>query len=163
MPSTTWTPGPATSQWQAVYAGNAWLCETASDGWNSEPAFLDWSCTLSKGWDIVGFESIIMSHLSTEYVNVPVSVTKAGQSYNPTSDTVQFAFMPTPTQVPQVSDWVSGIWETDSTNILYPYLAQCLVGPAGTITLGTGNYIVYIKITDNPEVPVLVGGQLAIN
>jgi hypothetical protein len=110
----------------------------------------------------VGFDVIGMNHLSTQYVLIPVAATKAGVSYNPTGDTVQFAFMPLATQVPQVSDWVSGSWQTDSSSLLYPYLAQCLVGPAGTITLGLGSYYIYIKVTDNPEIPVLVTGQLQI-
>ena len=45
--------------------------------------------------------TIGMSHLATMYVFVPFAVTKSGIPYNPTGDTVQFAFMPTPTQVPQ--------------------------------------------------------------
>jgi hypothetical protein len=111
----------------------------------------------------VGFDVIGMSHLSTEYVIIPVSATKSGLPYNPTGDVVKFAFMPTPTQVPQVSDWVSGSWDTDTTNVLYPYAAKCLVGPAGITTLGIGTYIIYLQITDNPEVPVLIGGQLQIS
>lgn len=133
---TDWQPGNITTRWAADL-----------------PA-MEWN---------VGYDTIGMSHLSLEYVIIPVSVTKAGASYNPTGDTLQFAFMPTPTQVPQVSDWVAGVWETDSSNILYPYNAKCLVGPGGTITLGIGMYVIYLQITDNPEVPVLVGGQLAIS
>ena len=107
--------------------------------------------------DLIG-----MNHLSTQYVLVPVSATKAGAAYNPTGDTVQFAFMPQATQVPQVSDWVAGAWDTVTGNLLYPYQAKCLIGPSGTITLGIGMYVMYIKISDNPEVPVLVCGQLEI-
>ena len=106
-----------------------------------------------------------MSHLATMYVFIPVKAsTLAGASYNPTSDSVAFAFAPTPTYVPQVSDWVSGSWDPDTTDsALYPYSAKCLVGPAGTITLGIGTYIIYTKVTDNPEIPVLICGQLAIS
>ena len=110
----------------------------------------------------VGYVNIGISKLATQYVLVPVSATRSGLSYNPTADLVQFAFMPTPTQVPGVSDWVTGSWDADSTNILYPYSAKCLVGPAGAINPGIGTYIIYVKITDNPEIPVLVGGYLQI-
>jgi hypothetical protein len=110
----------------------------------------------------VGYATIGMSQLATMYVLIPVTATKAGVPYNPTGDTVQFAFMPTPTQVPQNADWVSGSWETDTSEVLYPYLAQCLVGPSGTITLGIGTYIIYLKVSDNPETPVLITGQLEI-
>lgn len=110
----------------------------------------------------VGFETIGFSHLSTEYVLIPVAATKNGAAYNPTGDAVQFAFMPTSTQVPGVSDWVSGAWDTTSGNPIYPYNAKCLVGPGGIINLTQGTYVIYVKITDSPEIPVMVGGQLQI-
>ena len=111
----------------------------------------------------MGFSQIGMSHLATMYVYVPFAVTKSGLPYNPAGDAVVFAFMPTPTQVPGVSDWVAGSWDTDTTDIIYPYSAKCLVGPAGTINLGIGTYVIYTKVTDNPEIPVLITGQLQIS
>ena len=106
--------------------------------------------------------SIGMSHLSLKYYIVPVAATKAGVPYNPTGDTVQFAFMPQATQVPGNSDWVSGSWDTVSGSVLYPYNAKCLVGPGGTITLGIGTYVVYQKTTDSPEIPYDIVGYLQI-
>lgn len=111
----------------------------------------------------MGFSTIGFSRLSTQYYLVPVAAAKAGVAYNPTGDTVQFAFMPQATQVPQVSDWVSGSWDTVSSSLLYPYSAKCLVGPAGTTAPGIGTYYVYVKITDSPEIPVLLAGQLEIS
>ena len=111
----------------------------------------------------MGYSTLGMSHLSTQYYLVPVSATKAGASYNPTSDTVQFAFMPQATQVPGNSDWVSGSWSTNTASVLYPYSAQCLIGPSGTTNPGIGTYIVYVKITDSPEIPVLIAGELQIS
>lgn len=154
MPETQWRLQQVSGQWAAVPGLLRWDNDLAEKQWNM-------TC-IETGWS-VGYESLIISHLSTEYVNIPVSVTKGGQPYNPTGDNVQFAFMPTPTQIPGNTDWVAGVWETDTSNFIYPYLAQCLVGPSGTITLGTGTYVVYVKITDSPEIPVLVGGQLVIN
>lgn len=110
----------------------------------------------------MGFSAIGMSHLATMYVFIPFAVTKSGVPYNPTSDSVQFAFAPTATYVPQDADWVSGSWDTDTSSVLFPYSAKCLVGPAGTITLGIGTYVIYTKVADNPEIPVLVTGQLQI-
>jgi hypothetical protein len=104
-----------------------------------------------------------MSHLSLEYYQVPVSATAEGVPYNPVSDALAFAFMPTSTQVPSSGDWVTGSWGTDSSSILYPYSALCLVGPSGVITLGIGTYVAYIKITDSPEIPVEIAGQLQIS
>jgi hypothetical protein len=110
----------------------------------------------------VGSSTIELSQLSLEYVLVPVSATQEGVPDNPTGDTVQFAFMPQVTQVPQNTDWVAGSWETDSSNILYPYSAKCLVGPGGTVTLGLGTYVIYLKVTDSQVTPVLIAGQLQI-
>ena len=104
-----------------------------------------------------------MSQLSTQYVFIPVSVTKSGVAYNPTGDTVQFAFAATATYVPQSGDWVAGSWDTNTTSVLFPYSAKCLVGPAGTTNPGIGRYYMYIKISDSPEIPVLIAGLLEIN
>ena len=104
----------------------------------------------------MGFTSIAISHLSLQYVFVPVTVTALnGDPYNPTGDTVEMAFMPQVTQVPMVSDWQSALWTTSATNVLQPYSAYCLVGPAGTIQLGIGTYLIYVKFTDAVEIPVL--------
>lgn len=111
----------------------------------------------------MGFSALGMSHLATMYYLVPVTAAKAGTSYAPTADAVAFAFMPTPTQVPGNSDWVTGSWDTNTSSVLYPYSAKCLIGPSGTTTLGIGTYVVYIRITDNPEVPVFIAGYLQIS
>lgn len=104
----------------------------------------------------MGYNSISISHLSLQYVGVPVKATAlTGLPINPTSDPVAMAFMPQATQVPQLADWQTAIWATRSNNILEPYAAACLVGPGGTIQLAIGTYIIYVKITDNPEIPVL--------
>jgi hypothetical protein len=113
---------------------------------------------------VSNFSQIGMSHLSTKYVYIPVAASQPpGISYDPASDPVSFAFMPTPTQVPQPADLVSGSWDSWSSDIIYPYRAKCLVGPSGTITLGTGTYVIYLKITDNPEIPFDIVGQLQIS
>ena len=99
--------------------------------------------------------TINISQLSTQYVLVPVKAVKAGVPYNPTGDQVQMAFMPQATQVPQPGDWQTATWTTVPSNVLFPYSAQCLVGPVGTVQLGVGSYVIYVKIGDSPEVPVL--------
>ena len=108
--------------------------------------------------------SIGMSHLSTKYVYIPLSaIEPGGIPYNPTSDPVSFAFMPTPTQVPQPSDLVVGSIDAWNNDPIYPYKAKCLVGPSGIITLGIGTYIIYLQVTGNPEIPFDVVGQLQIS
>lgn len=136
---------------------------TNDTDWTSGDLEGRWAISLLYLRWTVGYSQITISHLSTEYVLVPISATKQGVSYNPTGDVVQMAFMPNTAQQPGVSDWMTASWDTDSTNIIYPYSVKCLVGPAGVITLGTGTYVIFVKITDNPETPVLVAGQLAVN
>ena len=74
----------------------------------------------------MGYPNLGFSQLATLYYKVPVSATFAGSSVNPTSLPVQFAFMVQATQVPQVTDWVTGSWETVAGNLLFPYSARCL-------------------------------------
>lgn len=109
------------------------------------------------GYDVLG-----MSRLATMYYLVPLTAARSGSPYDPTGDAVQFAFVPQATQVPGNSDWVTGSWDTDTSSLLYPYSAKCLVGPAGTITLGLGTYYAYLKVTDSPEIPVLLAGILQV-
>jgi hypothetical protein len=107
--------------------------------------------------------SVTMSHLSTQYVQVPIQAIVAGQAYDPTSDTVQLAFM-TAWGAPGSGDWKAGTWDTSTAPGIY--LAQCLVGPGGTTTLAAGDYAIWVKITDSPhsaEVPVIQAGTLTIN
>ena len=105
---------------------------------------------------------ITQSALSLQYVQVAVMATAAGAPYNPTVDTVAFAFMGGNTN-PGPTDWKAGSW--DGTTIRQPgaaYQAQCLVGPGGTVTLTAGTYTMWIKITDAPEIPVINVGLLRI-
>lgn len=99
------------------------------------------------------------SSLSLEYVRVPVSAVAAGVAVNPTGDTVQLAFI-TPLTNPTSGDWKAGSWDTEAAT--GTYFAQCLIGPSGTITLAAGTYAVWVKVTDNPEIPVRMCGQILI-
>lgn len=104
-----------------------------------------------------------LSALSTEYVKTQVFATVAGVAYDPTNDTVQFAFMAN-NQSPGTTDWKSGSWEKNTTVSPAQYFARCLVGPnGGVLTLSAGStYSVWMKITDNPEVPVRYVGDVVV-
>ena len=96
---------------------------------------------------------IIRSALDTRYLAYPVDYVVGGTIQNPSADPVAFAFMPNPPSAsPGVSDWHTGSWITTTSGI---YAAQILLGPAnGGYVLPVGTYNVWIRITDNPEVPV---------
>ncbi len=92
------------------------------------------------------------SSLSQEYVHVRVRDAIAGA--DPTGDTVQMAFVPTPYANPSGGDWKSASWYTDASDPARPvYYARCLVGPSGTVALPPGTYRLWLKLTDAPEVP----------
>lgn len=105
--------------------------------------------------------AVVMSSASLQYLSVPVQSFKAGAAYNPTSDAVQFAFLLGFGSTPTAGQWVNGSWITQP-NYNYPYAAQCLVGSGGATALTVGVYTVWLKITDNPEIPVLIAGTLQI-
>lgn len=89
-----------------------------------------------------------LSESSTEYVQYTVIALKAGTVIDPTTDAVSFAF----TQgTASPTAWVSGSWDTWPNGNT---VAKVLIGPNGT-TLAPGAWIPWIKITDNPEVPVI--------
>ena len=99
-------------------------------------------------------QTLTQSVLSTQYQQTLVQVTSVS-GYNPTSDAVSWAFTNAsayPQLPPGDDDWNPGEWVT------YPgdqYWAQVLVGPAnGGVALATGLWQAWLKITDDPEVPV---------
>ncbi|MEU6340294.1 hypothetical protein ABZ883_04995 [Streptomyces sp. NPDC046977] len=102
-----------------------------------------------------------VSVLSLQYVQAEVSATVAGEPFNPTGDFVEFAFSPLGGQP---DTWYAGSWDgTEPVPGTNAYRAQVLVGPAGAVTLPKGKYVMWIKIHDSPEQPVLQVGQLTVN
>lgn len=99
---------------------------------------------------------ITRSVLDTDYLPYPVVIIgPAGTRLNPTTDTVAFAFMPSPGNAnPGVSDWHTGSWYTGNNGTYY---AQILVGPDNSgvvpVPAGPGLWNVWIKVTATPQVP----------
>lgn len=102
-----------------------------------------------------------VSALSLQYIMIKVSATKDGLAVDPTGNTVQMAF-PLAGAAPVAGDWKSASWETDATTSPDTYYARCLVGPSGTVALTAGTYDVWVKVTDNPEIPVMKCGLLEV-
>lgn len=98
---------------------------------------------------------------SRESVYAAVKATVQGEPYNPTNDVVEFAF--TPVSGRPVT-WYPGGWDgTGPISGSTAYRAQVLIGPGSTgPTLTPGVYAVFVRITDNPEQPVIPIGQLSI-
>lgn len=96
-----------------------------------------------------------ISHLSTEYIRVPVIATENGNAVDPTADVVQMAF---PAHNTEPATWFTASWETAGSL----HFARCLIGPAGVTTLAAGLYDVHTKIADSPEIPVKRAGLLEV-
>lgn len=97
--------------------------------------------------------TLAQSVLSTNYVQIPVTI-QTPDSYDPSSDVVSFAFTPYtyPTTAPGSGDWHSGSWTTFAGPA---YWVQILVGPANAgVSLAIGKYSGWIRVTDDPAVPV---------
>lgn len=99
---------------------------------------------------------ISQSALSLQYVSVLLTATGG----SPITDAVQMAF--TRTGNPADGDWNAASWADQGNLPATQAIAQCLVGPGGTLTLPVGTYKIWIKVTDSPEVPVLPAGTLSI-
>ena len=99
---------------------------------------------------------------STEPVQLQVAATLNGAAYNPTADAVAIAFIldGQPEPAPASASWQAATWETDPGPTFW---ASILVGPLnGGVNLAVGTYVVYVKVTDNPAVPIRPGAFLRI-
>jgi hypothetical protein len=105
---------------------------------------------------------LTISAASKQYVRVVVAAKVAGQSIDPTGDAVAMAFLSN-SAAPASGDWKTASWDAaDTTSAVPVYRARCLVGPGGDTTLTPGIWTVWVKVTDNPEVPVLSCGPLKV-
>lgn len=105
--------------------------------------------------------TLTKSRLDTSYVQVPIQAIFNGEAYDPMGDVVQLAFM-TSWALPSDADWNTGAWSVSTAPGIY--LAQCLVGPSnGGVDLDVGTYTIWVQITDDPEIPVINAGTLAVN
>jgi hypothetical protein len=102
---------------------------------------------------------IQQSVLSTEYLQTLIMI-YSPSAYNPTNDVVEWAFTPATYPMTSPVTWYTGSWA------IFPgpaYYAQILVGPANEgVSLAIGAYQAWVKITDDPEVPVKVAFDLQI-
>ena len=98
--------------------------------------------------------TLVISSASLESVMVPVTDVNGTVL---SGLTVQMAFT---TGQPVGGDWKSATWTTLTAPTRY--LATCLVGPGGTVTLADGSYEVWVKVTTTPEIPVLFNDYLVV-
>ena len=104
-------------------------------------------------------QSLTQLAQSTEPVQLSIAATVNGAVYDPSGDPVAIAFVPKqtsgPPPDPTSGEWQPATWEVDPGPIFW---ASILVGPLnGGVPLAPGSYIAYVKVTDNPAVPVKPG------
>lgn len=98
--------------------------------------------------------SVKLVDTTKEYIRSLITVTKNGIEYDPSTDVVHFGFSPDD----HANDvtWYVGSWETAGTK----HYARFLYGDG--MSLVPGHYTVFVKVTDNPEVPVKNVGILEV-
>ena len=100
-----------------------------------------------------------LSTLSTELVRVPVA---RDDATDPTADVIWMAFVQGSGN-PSSGDWIPASWETVTISNVTTYYTAVLVGPQnGAKVLAAGEWRVWVKITDNPEIPVRYAGILRV-
>lgn len=87
---------------------------------------------------------------SVEYVKIPVT---SPPSVSLGTQTVEVAITD-PVNRPEEADWNSAEWHDDKT-------VRFLIGP-GAFPLAEGTHRVWLRLTDEPEVPVLIAGSITV-
>lgn len=109
---------------------------------------------------------LLRSAQSLEYVRVPVAtVDDDGAEVNPTSDAVALAFVADGETADADTTFLSGDWDTDDSDPSRPiYYARLMVGPGSDPTVyhpTSGTWVdVWVRVTDNPESPVIRAGSI---
>jgi hypothetical protein len=103
---------------------------------------------------------------STEPIQFAIAAIDAeGNSYDPSADScaVAFAAVTSPPTAfdPSTATWYTAAMETQPGNPVPVYWVTILVGPLnGGVVLAAGSYTCYVRVTDNPAVPVKRGAWL---
>lgn len=112
-------------------------------------------------WEVALVQQRISS-ASTEYLRANVYASSGGVVVDPTSATVEFAFLASDYD-PAGADWQAGDWDTTDIGT---YVAQMLVGPSGyELSAAVGSYYVWLRLTvtgDDPEELVRQIGKLIV-
>lgn len=110
---------------------------------------------------------LYQSHLSTEYVRIPVKVLENGEEIDPTDIPIRMSFTAAPYTSPVEADWQAAEWETNLDGevldgVRYRYFARVLVGPDGGLELVPGKYRPWLDADDSPERVVRITSLLVI-
>lgn len=97
-------------------------------------------------------------HESLEYVRAVVEPARDGAEFDPSTGSVEFAFLTGATR-PLTGDWKTGDWEQVGSR----WIARINVGPGGTTNPGAGTWSVWVRLDLDPERPVREIGTLVVS
>jgi hypothetical protein len=99
---------------------------------------------------------------SLEFVRVAVGASEAGVSVDPTGDAVSLAFITEGSSVDGSTAFTAATWETDASDPDNPvFYARVLVGPSGSyVPVANTAVDIYVRVSDNPEIPIRKSGTL---
>lgn len=108
-----------------------------------------------------------ISVVGTEWYEAQVTATaEDGVPIDPSSDVTGFAFLRVGIGSGTPRPTAGTVWNPGAAWVVLSnptiYVARILIGPAGSLQLAPGDYAVWLKITDAPEIPALSLGRLAI-
>jgi hypothetical protein len=102
--------------------------------------------------------------ISLEYLRCFIGTTdEDGTEVDPTGDMVAMAFVPEGDPVTPLTTFITASWETDDSNpAVAIHFARLLVGPTPGLYVPVANTTmdVYVRVTDNPEAPVIKSGPI---
>jgi hypothetical protein len=84
--------------------------------------------------------------MSLEYLHVPLSIDVEGAEF-------ELAFTAYGDET-DPSEWHAATYADGSVRVL--------VGPGGAVELAVGDYMVWVRVTANPEIPVRQAGRIVI-
>jgi len=159
----TWRAGALPRRWQTAAQRTRWAAEPvagrwtikATQRWAAKPASARWKAVL-----VAGFTPI--ASISLQEINILWTSDLAGTVVDPTvlPLVVQMAFPVSSGNLnapAQPVTWYAASWLPSTT--VKGWVAQCLVGPGGMLTLTAGqSYDVWSQIQGSPEIPKVFAG-----
>lgn len=141
-----------------------WQAGALSPRWQARPLRPRWTgAAFGPRWKVVLLSAFLpIAAISLQDVNVLWTSDLAGTVIDPTVTplVVQMAFPISSGNInmpAQPVTWYAASWLAGGTS--KGWVAQCLVGPGGTVTLTTGqSYDVWSKIQGSPEIPAMFAG-----
>lgn len=95
-------------------------------------------------WDVEVADTHV-SALSRERVQRTVRAITDGEVYNPTTATLNWAFLASASARPVEGDWKAGTWDVTP---IRAYVAECLIGTGGVTAPGKGRWYAWMRIVD---------------